>query len=224
LFYARKISILLFSVFLFTDAFSQKTQFSLATDISLQRSFKKEQRYGAIGQTIAAHFHFAPKDGVYAWLSYYSEGHFTNRLIATAKSPSTVPQQVDYINNASLRFIHMSLGWKRYLVGAFNKPKGFNLYEYTGFGLMFGQITNQQSVVPDTAAYFVPVLNGEGRFKRLTFDVGLGAEYAVGGDIFVYLEARMLIPTTDYPSKYLFVNNNAPLTGAINFGVRILFD
>jgi hypothetical protein len=223
LFYSRKIAVLLFFVFTFTSAFSQ-TQFSLATDISLQRSFKKEQKYWAVGQTIAAHFHFAPKDGVYSWLSYYSEGHFNNNLIATAKSPSTVPQQVDYVNVAEMRFIHMSLGWKRYLVGTFNKPAGFNVYEYTGFGLMFGQVQNAQSAVVDTAAYFVPVLNGEGRFKRLTFDVGLGTEYAAGGDIFFYLEGRVLIPTTDYPSKYLFVNNNAPLTGALNFGVRVLFD
>jgi hypothetical protein len=32
-----------------------------------------------------------------------------------------------------------------------------------------------------------------------------------------------LIPTTDYPSQYLFVNENAPFTASLNLGIRLLF-
>jgi hypothetical protein len=70
----------------------------------------------------------------------------------------------------------------------------------------------------------VPVLSGKGNFKRLTLDLGLGLEFPVGGDIYLYFEGRALVPTTDYPSNFLFINNNAPFTGAVNAGLRILFE
>jgi len=31
------------------------------------------------------------------------------------------------------------------------------------------------------------------------------------------------VPATDYPSKYLYVNDDSPLVGMFNLGVRILF-
>ena len=59
---------------------------------------------------------------------------------------------------------------------------------------------------------------------RLTFDMGLGYETQVAPDIYFYTEARLLIPTTEYPSDYLFVNEDAPLAGSINLGVRLFFN
>jgi hypothetical protein len=44
----------------------------------------------------------------------------------------------------------------------------------------------------------------------------------VGGDIFFYGEIRAFAPTTDYPSKYLLANENAPFSGSFNLGMRIL--
>ncbi len=195
----------------------------MATELSLQRSFKKEQRYWAVGQTVHLHFHLNAKDGVYAWISYYSDGKFSNELTATAKSPFTTPQLVNYRNDAEMRFKHISLGWRRYLKGSFNSEK-WNLYGYAGFGLLLGRVFNTHSVPLDTSVYFVPVRSGKANFKRLTFDLGFGYEAHIGGDIYFYTEGRALIPTTDYPSKHLFVNNNAPFMGTVSAGVRILFD
>jgi hypothetical protein len=84
-------------------------------------------------------------------------------------------------------------------------------------------VDNIHSTVLDTSVYNVPVLTGKANFKRLTADLGLGWELPVGGDIFLYAEGRAWVPTTDYPSKYIFVNNNAPLVGMLNAGIRILF-
>lgn len=220
---SKNIFGLLFSVFIFTEAFSQQVQFSLATDLSILRSFKKDQRFWAIGQTVSAHFHFTPKDGAYAFLSYYTNGKFTNTLFATAKSPGTIPQRVRYDNKAELSVKHISLGWKRYVKGARDTETNFNLYGYAGFGLMLGGILNTHSTPVDTAAYVVPVLNGKANFKRLTLDLGLGIEFPLGGDVYIYMEGRALVPTTDYPSQHLFVNRNAPFTAAVNTGLRILF-
>jgi hypothetical protein len=220
----KQFIIFLFFILICSIVFSQKPQFSLATDLSILRSFKNEQRYWAVGQTIHFHFHISPKDGAYAWFSYYSDGKFTNALAAAAKSPGTVPQQVNYLNNAELSFKQVSLGWKRYLKGTFNSEKEWNLYGYAGFGLMMGRILNTHSVVIDSSVYFLPVLSGKANFKRLTLDLGLGLEFPVGGDIYLYLEGRALVPTTDYPSSYLFINNNTPFTGAVNAGFRILFE
>jgi hypothetical protein len=42
-------------------------------------------------------------------------------------------------------------------------------------------------------------------------------------DIYLYVNGKVWIPTSDYPSKYLFVNDNAPLVGMLGFGIRVLF-
>jgi hypothetical protein len=221
--YTKKIPALLVAVCFFMTVPAQQTRFSLATDVSLLRSFKKEQQFWAIGQTVHGHFHFTPKDGAYAWISYYSEGRVRNTVTATAKLPATTPQEIAYQNNGELRFKHISLGWKRYFAGTCNEEKLWNFYGYAGFGLMLGAVTNTHSVGIDTNTYDVPVLSGKANFKRLTFDLGTGIEKQLGGDVYLYIEARALVPASDYPSKYLFVNDNAPFTGSANLGIRILF-
>ena len=118
---------------------------------------------------------------------------------------------------------HISLGWKHYFIGAFDEETGFNLYGYAGFGLMMGKVENIPSYPVDTAAYAIPVINGIGHFKRMTLDLALGIEVPFGGDLYAYFEGRTLVPTTDYPSPYLLVNDNAPFTIAANLGIRILF-
>lgn len=217
------ILIFLFLILAFS-AISQRPQFSLATDLSILRSFKKEQQYWAIGQTVHLHFHFTSKDGAYAWISYYSNGKFNNILTANAKSPTAIPQQINYQNKAAMQLKHVSLGWKRYLKGTFDSENKLNLYGYAGFGLIIGHIVNTHSVRIDTADYNVPVLSGPANFKRLTFDLGLGFEMPIGGDLYFYIETRALVPTTDYPSNYLFINNNAPFVGTVNAGIRVLFN
>jgi hypothetical protein len=199
-------------------------QFSLSTNFSVLRSFKEDQKYWAVGQTVVGHFHFTPKNELYAWISYYNNGKFDNRVFATAKLPATTPQIVPYVNSSQLRFKHISLGWKHYLKGSSNAEEKWNFYGYAGLGLMLGAITNSHSVAIDSADYSVPVLAGKGNFKRLTLDLGLGYEYPLGGDVFVYVEGRTLIPTTDYPSNYLFINKYAPVTASANIGFRVLFD
>jgi len=222
LFYAKKIATLLAGLLIAGTVFSQ-TKLSLATDLSVQHSLKKGQQYWAVGQTVHLHFHFTPKDGAYAWISYFSDGKFHNTLTATGKSPFTIPQQIVYQNNAEMRFKHISLGWKRYLKGG-PASETWNLYGNAGFGLLLGRVINTHDPVIDTAAYIVPVLSGKANFKRLTFDLGLGFEMHIGGDIYIYLEGRALIPASDYPSRYLFVNNSAPFMATANAGIRILFD
>jgi hypothetical protein len=202
---------------------AQIPKFSLATDLGLQRSFKKEQQFWSFGHTVQGQFHVDPKDAVYAWLSYYKQGSFSNQLTATAKSILTNPQLVNYTNNASMSFKEVSIGWKKYLKGTYNTDK-WNIYSYAGFGLVFGNVSNVHSVSIDTGLYKVPVRSGSARFKRLTADLGLGYEIHLGASIYFYNEARVWIPTSDYPSKYIFVNSHAPLVGMFNVGIRVLFD
>ena len=217
------IILLLFSVFS-TLVFSQRSTFSIATDLDLQRSIKKEQQYWAVGQTVHCHFHFTSKDGAYVWISYYSNGKFQNNLTAEAKQPTTIPQQINYTNNAEMRFKHFSVGLKHYFKGGSDIEEKWSLYGYSGFGLLLGRVINTHSVAIDTSLYNVPVRSGKANFKRLTLDLGLGWEVFLGGYLYFYTEGRVWVPTTDYPSKYIFVNRNAPFVASLNFGVRILFD
>ena len=218
----KRITIIFFFALLYTTAFCQQG-FSLATDISLQRNFKKEQLYWAVGHTTQTIFHLTPKGAIYLSFAYYSNGRFKNNVTADATTVLTIPQKINYINNARMRLKEFSIGWRKYLIGAADAEKKWSLYGNAGFGVLFGSIENVHSVSIDTALYSVPVLSGTARFKRLTLDLGLGWEVPLGGDLFFYTEGKVWIPTTDYPSKYIFINNNAPFTGMICLGVRVLF-
>jgi hypothetical protein len=195
--------------------------------VGIQRNFKPEQRYWAFGSTTNALFHITPRDGAYVWFAYYSPGHYKNNLVATAKTGSTTPQEIAYINKAKMRLKQISIGWRRYLKGVPNADldgkRTWNLYGFAGFGLLLGRIENEHSVNIDTSNYIAPVKAGRANFKRLTFDVGAGFEIPIGADFYMYTEGRAWIPTSNYPSEFIFVNRNAPFTGMISLGLRLLF-
>ena len=216
------IGILLFTMFVGIS--HAQTKFSLATDFSLQRSFKEQQKYWAVGQTVYGHFHLTKKDGIYASVAYFSNGRFRNQLTATAKDPGTLPQEQPYTNRSKMNFKQVSFGWRHYITGAYDLERSVSLYGITGLGLMLGRVENSHSVAIDTADYNVPVLSGKANFKRLTLDLGLGLEIPVGADIFFYTEAKTYIPVTYYPSTYIFASKYAPLTASIGLGFRILFN
>lgn len=206
------------------SAFAQPPQFSLATDFTVIHSFRKNQRFWTIGQSILTHIHFTPRDGMYVLFTYSGKGKFTNRLEARAKDLQTTPQQQMFTNRVHMTYDHLSLGWKHYLVGNSHSEYQWNLYGYAGFGLMFGEVNNSQSPGIDTSVFNSPVMAGPSSFKRLTLDLGLGYEIPIGGGVNFYMEARALVPTTDYPSRYLLTNEDAPFTGSANLGIRFLFD
>ncbi|HEY0434859.1 MAG TPA: hypothetical protein VGC95_13380 [Chitinophagaceae bacterium] len=198
---------------------------SIATDASILRNFPTNQRFWSFGQDVVADWHRDNRSGPYAWLSYYSNGHFKNPLVAVAKSPLLSPQQINFVNRATVRLVQISLGWKRYFVGTSDADGKWNVYGLAGFGLIFGKAANQYTPAIDTSNYSVsgaPV-TGTGHFKRLTVDLGLGWEVPLGGDIFLYIEGKTWIPASNYPSPYLFDNKNAPFTAMTCAGIRILF-
>jgi len=218
-------TILLIIVSFLPQLIFSQTRISVATDASVLRSFKEGQQFWAFGQDVVMNWNFTPRSGAYAWVAYYSKGNFENSLSAEAKSATTVPQEISFSNKAQVRFQHVSLGWKYYLVGRSDIENGWSLYTITGLGIMFGTASNVYSTTIDTSLYNTPKnpINGSGHFKRLTLDLGLGWEVPIGGDLFFYAEGKTWLPTTDYPSEYLLVNENAPVTGMLTAGFRILF-
>ena len=219
-----KLILLLIAWGLSLTAFSQ-IRISGSTNLIVLRSFKKDQRFWAVGQDVMVDWHFTSNGGAYVSLSYSSNGNFTNQLSATAKATTTSPQEISFTNKAELRLNQISLGFKHYFVGSTDAEIGWNLYSITGFGLMFGQVTNRYSTSIDTSLYNAPAqpINGSGHFKRLTLDLGLAWEVPMTTEIFLYVNGKVCIPTSDYPSKYLLVNDNAPLVGMLGLGIRILF-
>jgi hypothetical protein len=214
----------LFALLLISMSFAGTAQLSVATDVSILRNFNRQQKFWAFGQTVQANFHLNRKDAIYTWISYHTAGKFKNTFSATAKDPFvTVPPLVRYTSFSSLRYRHISVGWKRYLIGAYDSENMWNLYGYAGFGLLLGKATNTFSAAVDTASYKLnSPLPGEGNFKRLTFDAGLGAEFPLGTDIFLYTELRTWMPTTRYPSPYILNNHSVPAVAAVNLGIRIV--
>jgi len=217
------ITAVVFVILLGNIAFCQQMRLSLASDAGLQRSLKKDQRYWAAGQTIGAQLSISPKNGAYLAFVYYSKGNVNNEVEATAKSPVTQPAVIAYTSKGVIKNRQISIGWKHYFKGDFASEDKWSLYGTAGFGLVFGTAQSTSSVAVDTALYEMPVLSGKGHFKRLTYDLALGFEKPLGGDIFLYSEIKTAIPSTDYPSKYLYVNEGAPLTACACIGLRVLF-
>ena len=202
---------------------SQYTRFSISTDLGLQHNFKKEQRFTVVSTTTRAQFHLTSTEGVYVGFTYATNGNFKNELKAVAKSGSTSPQTISYVNRANMRLKLFSIGFKKYILGNAEAETGFNLYGYAGFGLLLGRVDNRHTVPIDTARYELPVLSGRANFKRLPIETGLGIEKYLGGDFYVFADAALWIPTDGYPSRYLFVNDRAPWAGVFGVGLRILF-
>ena len=90
---------------------------------------------------------------------------------------------------------------------------------------MFTKAENIFSRSVDTALYNLPPapVPGINTFYRLTIDLGMGTEFPIGGDFFLYGDLRTWLASTDYPSPYLHNNKNVPLPIMISAGMRILF-
>lgn len=203
-----------------------QVHFSVATDMGLLRNFSPKQKFWAIGQTVIGNFHINKRETVYAWLTYYSPGRFRNNFTATAKSPSTSPSTSSYRVTGTWRFREVSVGWKHYFKGAFNEENTWSLYSIAGLGVMFNKVENRFKQAVDTSLYSLAILPLEGSsvFNRLTLDLGLGLDFPIGADIYVYSDVRSFVPITDYPSLYLHQNKNVPLPFMVNIGFRFLFD
>lgn len=198
-------------------------RFSVSPDLSVMRNFSPKQKFFAVGQTIQGNVHFNKKETGYAWLTFFTAGKFKNSFIASAKMPGTSPASIPFKATATWRNNQVSIGWKHYFKGNYDAETDWNFYGTAGFGLMFTKVENVFAPAVDTNLYSVPTLPGANAFKRLTIDLGLGMEYALGGDFFLYGDARTWIPATRYPSPYLHNNKNVPLPFILAAGLRILF-
>jgi hypothetical protein len=200
-----------------------QVQFSLATGLSGLRNFSPQQKFWAVGQTLQANAHFSLKQTAYFWLDYYTEGRFKNKFTATTKALLTIPQQLSYTANGRLTYRQISLGLKHYFRGAFNAEAGYNIYGLAGFGLLFAQVGNSNSVAIDTSLYQTPVVEGEGSFRKLTFDLGIGGEVPIGGNFFLFADGRTWLPASSNTVAYLHSQKNVPLPFMVSAGMRILF-
>ena len=55
-------------------------------------------------------------------------------------------------------------------------------------------------------------------------DAGVGWDMQLSGDIFLYNEFNVSIPTTDYPTNYLIADRYVPLLLSVNIGLRVYID
>ena len=124
--------------------------------MSLLYNFTEGSKFFAIGQTIRGLYHFEPKTSAYAWISYYTPGHFENDFLAVSKDSAATPQQAPYSTSSSLRFRQFSVGLRHYIKGSYNNEGTWNLYGLGGFGLLLIKAENTYNTTIDTAAYKVP--------------------------------------------------------------------
>lgn len=217
-----KKCLVLFSLNLILNlSLSAQVEFSLASGISGLRNFSPQQGFSAIGQTVRMNFHFSPKQSAYASLDHYTEGKFNNNFSATAKLPTTSPQQINYIATGRLRYREISLGWKHYFKGAFNEAKNLSFYGTAGFGFLFAKVRNNFQV--DSNLYAVTPTQGENKIRKLTLDLGGGAEYPLGGNFFLFADGRLWLPASSHTSPYLSNQKNLPLAFMLSAGLRVLF-
>lgn len=213
----------IFCFLLIATASAVKAQLSILTDISLLRNHSPKQRFLAAGQTVAANFYVDKKNAIYALGCYYVNGDYSNKLTTTALQPATTPQQINYTVNSKWLYRQVSFGIKHYFKGEYNTETTWSIYGNAGFGLLFNSVQNTYSQAIDTTVYAAKEpLPGKGNFKRLTFDVSLGAEMPIGTDVYLYAESRASLPASDYPSPYLISNKDVPLATCLSVGLRVL--
>lgn len=200
-----------------------QVNFSIGTGISGLRNFSPQQKFWAFGQTVQATFHFSPKQSAYSSLDYYTEGKFKNDFVAVAKPPFTTPLRINYTATGRLTYRQISIGWKHYFKGSFNEEKNINIYGMAGFGFLFARVTNSFSLPIDTALYRVEPALGENKVRRLTFDVGIGAEQPLGGNFFAFAHGRLWLPSSSHTSPYLSNQRDVPLAVIASAGLRVLF-
>lgn len=215
--------ILILAIVISGNACAQITP-SLSTDFMVVRNFARQQQYWSIGQNIRGEWHLDSLNGLYAGFSYSIKGKFNNALTATANDPATLPATINYLNGGGIHFSQISMGWKRYLAGNAYAETGVNVYGLAGLGLLFATVVNQHNPVIDTSLYHTPVPPGRSKYNRLTLDMGLGLEVAMGGDCFIYGECKTYIPISTYPNRYLLNDKYTPLPGFFGIGVRVLFN
>ena len=214
---------LLFNLFLNLTLHAQ-VEFSLGTGVAGLRNFSPAQKFWAFGQTVRANFHFSPKQSAYAWLDYYSEGTYRNNFTAITKPPFFTPLQIPFTATGRLTYRHFSLGWKHYFKGRYDEENDINIYGLAGFGFLFARVRNQFSPQIDTARYFVPTAATNGsNFRRLTFDLGIGAEMPVGGNFYLWADGRSWLPASSGTSPYLHSQKDVPLPVMVSVGIRVLF-
>jgi hypothetical protein len=215
---------LLFIFLSVTCVFSHaQVGFSFATDISLFHNFSPDQQFWAVGETVQSNIHFSKKQSAYAWISYYTPAKYSNDFTASAKSATTTPSTIPFTATAQWKTGHVSVGWKHYFKGSYDAETGYNIYSIAGFGLMFTKVENTFSAPVDTSLYSAPTLAGTDKIYRLSLDLGLGLEYPISGNFYLYGDLRTWLPTSDYPSPYLHNNKNVPLPAIVSLGLRIPF-
>jgi len=207
-------------------AVQAQIRYSLTTDISAMRNFDGKQPFTVPGQSVGLQWHPDKRYSLYSYFTYHGHGRYLNNLQANAKQPSTQPQVINFANRSEMRLHHLSVGVKKWLNGSFRNTEQLTLYLTGGFGLIMGKAFNTFNVAVDTSLYTIQdnIVSGSGDFKRLSLDLSAGLEYPMGYAFFIFSEARVMIPTTSYPSNYLLKNNNAPFLGSLNIGVRIIFN
>ena len=201
---------------------SAQENFSAATGVSLLHNFSPQQQFNAIGHTIQATLHFSPAQSAYAWIEYYTEGKFKNNFTATAKSPLLSPQQINFVATGRLAYRQFSIGWKHYFNGSYSNDNSVNVYGLAGFGFLFATVSNTFSTDVDTTQYSLATASGSGTVRKLTFDVGLGAERSLSGNLYLFADVRSWLPASSNPSPYLHNQRNVPLPLMLSAGLRIL--
>jgi hypothetical protein len=218
----KKISFLIGFCFTATLLYAQGA-FSIATDLSILRSISKSSGFFAVGQNVRVDYHITEKGGAYTLVNYYTNGRMNNTAIATAKNATTFPQTFSYNASTIVRYRQISIGWKHFFKGQYDNEDGLNIYGFAGFGLLFGNVETSTNQQIDTTLYTAQPIAGKGNFKRLTLDIGGGAETLLGSGIYLYAELRTWFPASSYPSPYLY-NNDLPRVITFNTGLRILID
>jgi len=220
-----KISFIVVFIIFISVALQAQSAFSITTDASVLRNFTKGQAFTSIGQSVFANFHINRKETLYAGISYYVKGKYSNALVAVEKDTSGGVMSLNYTSNSKLGYRQVSIGLKHFFKGAFNNEESLNIYGTAGFGLLTGRVENTFDREVDSSIYTIPQqsISGSGRFRRLTFDVAVGAETKLAAGFFLYGELRTWLQASSYPSPYLY-NNNTPQVLLLNGGVRILFD
>lgn len=225
IYYKHKIMRFLLSFLLFIIATSANAQFNIVAFGSSFHNFE-DVGYGHIGAGIRGEYPIQEDIAIYGGFSYYHTAQYDRIGTATAFSPTTLPQTINYDIKNILRFDQFYAGGKKYIYGVHNTLKKagiFGLYLSADLGILTGDFESESATDEfiNYQLYEVPLREDIiGTFMDFTLNLGVGFEFKTG-PVYLFIEPKGLIKIFQAKTTHNELEFNFPFTFVSSYGIRI---
>lgn len=191
------------SIFILFIALYSRGQFALGGGLSHNYLF---QGFNSVGINVNGEYAIDELQSTTGNISFFFPSSVEGTTLATAKSSSTNPSQIEVADKTTLTLFHISAGYKRYFIGEIDDE--FNFYGGVTVGLFLGPATYKITGEYDNSEYGVNITNYDpdipGSRQTLgnyTIGGNLGIEKEMSRDLFLTVETGLIVPAVEFNSQ-----------------------